>query len=129
MSPQTYADLGRRLWRSRAPNAWGGYHGPDCLDLPCADARAAMLTVVDTRRRSPTRKDEACWRQGATKLGMAFDEYRALVLDGQRYCCGHKRWEPLQEFGRDSRSRDGRNRRCSTYLADEQRARRARGAA
>lgn len=117
----SYADLGRRLWRKGTRNDWGGVHGPACRCFACADLRAS-LPAVYARSRVRTYTDEHGWHVGASRLGIPYEEYRTRVLDGQRYCYGHKTWESRLKFGVSRRERDGRARACSEYLAERSQA-------
>jgi hypothetical protein len=83
---------------------------------------------LDDRRLRSGHSDEARWRMSASKLDIPYSEYRVHIEAGEKYCCGHRRWESRYEFGRDRRARDGRNNVCSEFTADKQRAYRARRA-
>lgn len=55
---------------------------------------------MDGQLRASRRNDEASrWKQGASRLGVSYRYYRQHMLDGEKWCSGHQRWEPASAFG------------------------------
>ena len=54
-------------------------------------------------------------RQGATLLGLDFEAYRQQIQAGNKWCSGHKRFEPRSGFGRHIRRPDGLNTICRAW--------------
>ncbi len=58
--------------------------------------------------RTPERR----MKQGATKLGISFEEYRGHVDSGEKWCTACKAWHPRSDFKRDRTRTDGLQTRC-----------------
>ena len=65
-------------------------------------------------------------------LGVPLAEYRARVEAGERWCWGHKAWEPRDAFGVRFMNRDGLNTICRELdrakARERMRGRRRKGA-
>lgn len=62
-----------------------------------------------TTRTSVQRRADDAWghRIAASKLGISYDEYRAQIERGLKWCSGHHAWMPRSAFGPNARHRDG----------------------
>ena len=51
-------------------------------------------------------------QRAATRLGIPYDDYRAQVAAGNKWCSACQTWHPLSAFGRRWDRGDGRNYVC-----------------
>ena len=63
--------------------------------------------------------DVSRMRQGATRLGIAYQTYKRHIEQGERWCSGHQRWHTADAFyaSRDSQ----RNTNCPEWKRAYQR--------
>lgn len=76
-----------------------------------------VVTVAPENRRAEQR-----WRQGATRLGIPYADYRAQILAGNRWCSGDGAWEPVGRFPPRADRRGGLDTACQDSLRRYSRA-------
>jgi hypothetical protein len=55
---------------------------------------------LESVKRRTRRSDETRWRQGATRIGISFEAYRAKVKAGLKWCSYQNHgWRLRKEFG------------------------------